>query len=323
MAESGVQKTAEQVGAVVNASPEAAKFTAKILKWATDSDGGRLGLWPSPGSGVRKVLFSTTHLTNQLVALGCGTPGKAAETVLQFRSMVPEHGMHRTSTITEVVQEGPNALIPKSTRRSTLREANVAGHSVISGKTFGEALDWLVDQFASPETGEEFRDLYRRARVIVTIEPYPSARIILHFPPARPGDPKEELDTTYRPEPSQADLLPTEPEQVNGELQRVFYGTAFEALANILSGVNATSGRSTVPSGGQKQSTNRNAALAGAASDTSLPVEPREARTALASPNSSHDSACVCSSSIGLRRGADFPSCWSQSHERPNHYAST
>ena len=70
---------------------------------------------PRPWS-ARTAKFTPTHLTNLLLALGCGEPVKAVETVLLFRTMLVE----RPPIETRVTRPTNQLMPPEVSGRQTI-----------------------------------------------------------------------------------------------------------------------------------------------------------------------------------------------------------
>jgi hypothetical protein len=255
---SGTQRMAELVGGLVHATPEAAKHTAKVLRSAVGPDGRRLGLWPSPGRGVRAVAFTATHLVNLLLALGCGEPVKAVKTVTLLRKLRP---MQNNSIRVERRQGQPNLLLPWADWQTTFIETS-GRNPVLPGDCLGQCLDFLVEAFAANApfgyhpVGANYGHELRSIEVQITVEPTQSAEII------KTTDALIER-TSYRLTLVQPDLLKTEQDyQSWSELKRIFGGVAFEALANIWNDAKASMGNA-LPTSGQDAPTNETAASPG------------------------------------------------------------
>ena len=211
---SGTQRTAELVGTLVRATPEAAKHTAKILR----SAGVRPELWPSPGRGVRNATFTPTHLVNLLLALGCGDPIRAVDTVAAFRNLRTDDTVYRTHTRREKL----NALMMRGDGYQEVTTRTTSGTLLLPGPTFGAVLDLMVEKLASADMPATLRADLRAATIVATIEPYPSAEIFLPL-----GDITD--SQRYRMHPQQIDLT----EGSVSALHRAFYGTAIETLATV------------------------------------------------------------------------------------------
>ncbi len=312
---SGTQRAAEQIAPLVRATLEATLHTAKVLRTATSEDGTRLDLWPSPGRGVRNAPLSTTHCVNLLLALGCGRPVNAAETVQTFRSL--QRNKTR-ETLTEWVV--PNRLTskydPNYNQRIIETELELYDDNFF-GSTFGNALDFLTRILGENEIEDDLRASIEGARVIVTIEPHPMAEIVIYFA----GPHSRAVRESYSLAPLQPDLaLDGEDVPVTGELQRVFYGVALVALAKVWKGAASAAGRSTSPESGQDQSADENAALPGAASPNSLqPTQPETDHTRQSSLDTCDDTGRVCDPSIGFDLEAGPFPYRSRSHERAYH----
>jgi hypothetical protein len=254
---SGTQRMAELVGELVHATPEAAKHTAKVLRSAVGPDGRRLGLWPSPGRGVRTAAFTSTQLVNLLLALSCGEPVKAEETVTLLRRLRPM----QTNFIRVERREGllNQLLFPAAAWQTTFTETP-GENPVLPGDSLGECLDFLVEAFAVNaaygyhRVGAVYGHELRSIEVQITVEPQQSAEI------TRTTNALIER-TSYRLTPVQPDLL-EQSLQSWTELKRIFYGVAFEALANIWNDAKASIGNA-LPTGGQDASTNETAASPG------------------------------------------------------------
>ena len=262
----GTTEVAERVGAIVPASPGSSAVVAKVLRTATTADGTSLGLWPAPGKGVRHALFTSTHLVNLFLALGCGSPVDAVKIVALFRGLLPDQETRETRM---QVTEGGNRLVSAFDFQTTFTETIIKHEPVLPADNFGEALDILVEWLADPATTPGVRDAIRNARVVVTIEPHPIAEIIIRFE----GNDRPSWRTTLRPAQQQSDSLGAERfSSPTSELQRVFYGAAFEALATIWTGTRAASGPGLLQSGGQEKTpATKNAAPGRAASSNSSP----------------------------------------------------
>jgi hypothetical protein len=254
---SGTQRVAELVGELVHATPEAAKHTAKVLRSAVRPDGKRLGLWPSPGRGVRTAAFTATHLVNLLLALSCGEPVKAKETVTLLRRLRPM----QTNFIRVERREGhPNLLLFPSAAWQTTFIETPGENPVLPGDCLGECLDFMVEAFAVNaaygyhRVGANYGHELRSIEVQITVEPQQSAEI------TRTTDALIER-TSYRLTPTQPDLL-EQSHQSWTELKRIFYGVAFEALANIWNETKASMGNA-LPTSGQDAPTNETAASPG------------------------------------------------------------
>jgi hypothetical protein len=213
---SGTQRTAELVGELVYVSSEAAKHTAKVLR-------ARGRLWPSPGRGVRNATFTVTHLTNLLLALGCGEPVRAVETVSLFGGLRLV-GVPSVTRLTWVT----NPLQPPEEPTETNIKTRLADElpQMVPG-TLGETLDFVVAGLADPSVDEGLRNVFRTSEVWVTIKPNPRAEFRL-----RMGG--ETFTWTYKPLPAQPDLpIPVQEYLKSSELRRAFNGHAFEKLATI------------------------------------------------------------------------------------------
>ena len=299
---SSTQLAAERVGGLVKATPEASLYTAKLLRTAVGTDGLRLDLWPAPGRGVRNAKFQSSHLINLLLALGCGAPVEAVDTVETFRGMLPEN------------QTMESRLVRRDDAGFRLSETEVHSSPVLPGDTLGEALDWIIETLADPATSPEVRNDLRAARVFVTIEPSPSANIVIRFV----GKDQPVWSTAYWPVNHQPTLIP--PPRPTGELQRVFYGAAFEALATIWNGTKANTGPGTFPSGGQDKAPEKeNAALPQAAPSPASPPDGTPNGTPhkqLRGVNNCEPTACVCVSSRGSGQTASAPNNRRHSRDR-------
>ena len=307
---SGTQRAVEQIAPLVRAPLEGALHTAKVLRIATNDDGTRLNLWPSPGRGVRNALLSTTHCVNLLLALGCGRPVNAAETVQTFRRLQRNKSRE---TLTEVV-EGNRLL---SFTRKVIETETTTFDAPMFGATFGESLDFLVEGLGKNDMQDDLRASIESARIIVTIEPHPMAEIVVHWD----GPNSRAIRESYSLVPLQPDLaLDGEDVPVTGELQRVFYGVALVALAKVWKGAASAAGRSASPESGQDQSADENAALPGAASPNSLqPTQPETDHTRQSSLDTCDDTGRVCDPSIGFDLEAGPFPYRSRSHERAYH----
>jgi hypothetical protein len=254
---SGTQRMAELVGELANATPEAAKHTAKVLRSAVGPDGKRLGLWPSPGRGVRTAAFTATHLVNLLLALSCGEPVKAEKTVTLLRGLRPM----QTNFIRVERREGhPNLLFTGVAGQTTFIEETRGEDPVLPGDCLGECLDFLVEAFAVNaaygyhRVGAKYGHELRSIEVQITVEPQQSAEI------TRTTEALIEC-TSYRLTPAQPDL-PEQSHQSLSKLKRIFDGGAFEALAHIWNDAKASMGNA-LPTSGQGASTNETAASPG------------------------------------------------------------
>jgi len=279
-----------------------------------------MNLWPSPGRGVRNAQFTSTHLTNLLLALRCGDPVRAVETVETFRDLRPEPTTWKTASA--VTETSPNKLIsavspevPVVSRQVTVTQSLHADYPIFEQTTLGGVLDWLIETLADPSCDKRLLRVLRDIEVFVTIEPTPSAEVTLSFPEGT-------LSTSYHLHAQQQDSSLSNQGQNFWKHQCVFYGAAFDALATLWNEAKVASGHTTVPSDGRALSTNENAAP-GRAASPSLPVEPKLAHTARSSLNNCDITARVCVPSRGFDPG-DFPSNpRSDLHERPDQYAST
>ena len=198
---SGTLRTAELIGEVAHASPEAAKHAAKMLRT-------RGGLWPAPGRGVRNAAIEVEHLTNLLVALACGDPVRAVETVGLVRGMgrIGEpFGMQ--------VKQPPNALQPPEMPQDV-------------PDTLGGVLDWLVQVFAAPGLDEETRYLFQRSEVLVVTKPEPYALLTLDGRYLA-------YSYLYALLPARWDELPGPGKPETLKQQHALSGYAFERLADI------------------------------------------------------------------------------------------
>ena len=219
----GTRRTAERVGELVRATPEAAMHTSKILRTAATSDGVRLGLWPNPGSGIRRTTFTPGQLVNLLLALGCGEPTHAMDTVAAFRSLSTDGKLYRTHTRREKL----NALMMMGDGYQEIVTRTTSDNVFLPGPTFGDDLDFMVEMLASPNTTADLRELLKLSTIVITIEPYQSAEIFFHF-----GDFTD--SQRYRMRSQQIELLSLEQEERGASaLHRAFYGSAMETLGII------------------------------------------------------------------------------------------
>jgi hypothetical protein len=222
-AHSGTQRTAERIGELVRASSEAAMHTAKILRTAKTTDGIRLGLWPNPGSGVRNAKFTPDQLVNLLLALGCGDPIQAADTVATFRSLRAEESASRTHR-----RRLPhNPLMPDPEGyQETVTTTHAAARML--GPTFGDDLNFMVEELASDDADRaEIRALFRTATIIITLEPQPSAEIVF------PSDKNSTDSVRYAARQRQSANQTTKHESAMFARHCTFYGSALEAVASI------------------------------------------------------------------------------------------
>ena len=81
---------------LVRATPEAAMHTAKILRTAASPDGVRLDYGPTLAAACATPPSRRRHLVNLLLALGCGDPIRAVDTVAMFRDLCSEQRASRT-----------------------------------------------------------------------------------------------------------------------------------------------------------------------------------------------------------------------------------
>lgn len=257
------------------------------------------------------MAFTPAHLTNLLLALGCGSPVDAVETVALFRGLRPDQETRKTST--QVAKTG-NPLMSPSDYQSIYTEAVINRRPVVTTEDFGSALDVLVETLADPTTLPTISEAMRNARVLITIKPQPLAEIIIQFP----GEDHPSLKTVYRLVQQQPDLLTAgSRSSPASELQRVFYGAAFEALATIWRETRGNSHPGPVQSGGQhKTPAKKNAALAGAApSNSGLQADPEKgAAPQKSSLNICDHTACVRVSSRGFDPGVGQIKPWSRLH---------
>jgi hypothetical protein len=224
---SGTQRTAEAVGELVYASREAALHCAKVLR-------ARGGLWPAPGRGVRNAAFTETHLSNLLMALGLGEPVRAVETVTLFRAL----RRAGPPTVTRVRETNP-LLLPPGAQSETTIETRQGSELPPVADSLGGMFDIMVLALADPNTPEGVRYIFRTSEMQVTINPSPGAQLTLRM------DDKT-YTWAYQPMPAQSELpIPALTNPKTAELQRTFYGYAFDRLAAIWNDTQtAASGRS-------------------------------------------------------------------------------
>ena len=314
----GTTEVAERVGAIVPASPGSSAVVAKMLRTATVADGSSLGLWPAPGKGVRHAAFTSTHLVNLFLALGCGSPVDAVAIVELFRGLRPDQETREARTR---IIEGGNRLMTPFDFQATFTETVIKHEAVLPANTFGEALDTLVEWLADPEMTSTLRNTIRNSRVLITIEPRPMAEIVIQFD----GTDRPKWKTTFRPTEQPDLLMENSPSSPTSELQRVFYGAAFEALATIWNGTRATSGLGLFQNGGQsKIPAKKNAAPGRAApSNSSLQADPqKDAAPQKSSLDTCDHTARARVSSRGFDRKAGQLEPRSRSHVRTSdHHA--
>jgi hypothetical protein len=231
----GIQLTAELVGALVEgATPEGALNVAKILRMA----GRRLGLdlWPSPGSGKRAADFTAGHLTNLLLALACGVPTQAVETVQRF-STIPragpprEHWQESQEFAHDAnILQGPEIYASAPLRTTTTvvtrdRDDLLAKSPDFFPDTLGQLFDHFVTQWADPGTSEATRTVLRKATVLVALGRRPWAEYVQSGIPGADGL----LYLRY----AEADLPSAELAAPTTRRQVVFDGALFERLGAI------------------------------------------------------------------------------------------